>query len=494
MKIRKLNKKNNLKTKNNLPRGWVWTTISKVAEITTGNTPSKADSFNYGDYLPWVKPPNLDSDQPIINTPEKLSEKGAKIARVLPKNSVMISCIGLLGKVGIAGCNLATNQQINSLTFYQGISPQYGYYYCKSQSFKDWLYRKSSSTTLSIVNKSRFGRAPISVASANEQHRIVQKIEALFERLNKAKEELAKISPLIKKFRQASLTKAFRGELTERDPNDEPASVLLERIRQERKKQLGKKYKEPEPIDTSDLQELPKSWEWVSLEQCCLFNPKHPLDILPQDRPVTFVPMSAVDAEIGAIVTPEVKQFGKVRKGYTHFIEGDVLFAKITPCMENGKIAIAKNLTNGIGCGTTEFHVLRPLGGLLSEYIYYYVRQEKFRKKAAANMKSTVGQLRVPTEFVKKQTFPLPPIPEQHRIVQKTKELFVIADAVEKTVKIARARCKKITQSILAKAFRGKLVEQDTTDQPASELLNRIQKEKQKSLVTLRRNSRNHNE
>src|SRR3990167_3875824 len=100
-----------------LPEGWEWETVGEVAKVTTGNTPSKSDPSNYGGFLPWVKPPQLDLDVPIIDTPEKLSRKGVKLARILPKDSVLISCIGLLGKVGLAGCELATNQQINSLVF-----------------------------------------------------------------------------------------------------------------------------------------------------------------------------------------------------------------------------------------------------------------------------------------------------------------------------------------------------------------------------------------
>lgn len=236
-----------------LPTNWVWATVSQVATIVTGNTPSKSDKSNYGDYLPWVKPPQLDLETPITDTPEKLSKKGAKLARVLPKDSILVSCIGLLGKIGLAGCELATNQQINSLIFHDIILPKYGYYYCKSKYFKDWLHSEASATTVSILNKGRFSEVPIPVPPLREQKRIIGKTESLLDRLNKTKQELAKIPLLLKKFRQSVLVKTFTGELTkewrEQQKDLEPASALLERIRHERKKQLGKKYKEPEPID-----------------------------------------------------------------------------------------------------------------------------------------------------------------------------------------------------------------------------------------------------
>jgi type I restriction enzyme S subunit len=186
--------------------------------------------------------------------------------------------------------------------------------------------------------------------------------------------------------------------------------------------------------------------------------------------------MPAIDAEIGAITKPEVKPLKKVIKGYTHFTEGDILFAKITPCMENGKAAIAKNLVNGVGCGTTELHVLRPLGGILSEYIYHYIRQQSFRDRAEANMTGTAGQLRVPVEFIRNEIIPLPPLEEQKEIINKIRDFFTQADTIEKSVKIAQAHCEKLSQSILAKAFRGELVEQDPNDEPTSELLKHIEK------------------
>jgi len=461
-----------------LPEGWLWTTVSQVAEIITGNTPSKSDKSNYGGFLPWVKPPQLDSENPIKDTPEKLSKKGAKFARILPKDSVLVSCIGLLGKVGLAGCELATNQQINSLIFSNIVLPRYGYYYCRSKYFKDWLQSEASATTLSIVNKGRFSEVPIPLPPFNEQKRIVQKIENLFVRLTKTKQELSKILSLLKKFRQSALAKAFSGDLTkewrEQQEDLEPALKLLERIREERKKKLGKKYKEAEPIDISDLPELPEGWKWAQMGECCLVNPRHPSDILPSDAQVSFVPMPAIDAEVGAIIKLETKPLKKVIKGFTHFINGDVLFAKITPCMENGKAAIAKNLVNGVGCGTTELHVLRPLGAIFSEYIYYYIRQQSFRDRAEANMTGTAGQLRVPVDFIKNEILPLSSLQEQKEIVNKIQDFFAQADTIEKSVKIAQTHCEKLAKSILAKAFRGELVEQDPNDEPAERLLKEL--------------------
>jgi type I restriction enzyme S subunit len=363
------------------------------------------------------------------------------------------------------------------------IEPRFFGYYFKTKDYRTKISNLSAGVNINNLRQGYIENLSISLPPLPEQKRIVTKIENLYDRLNKTKQELAKILPILKKFRQSVLAKAFSGELTKEwrghQTDLELASKLLERIREERKKTLGKKYKEPEPIDTSDLPELPEMWEWTRMDDCCLVNPRHPSDILPLDTQISFIPMPAISAEVGAITKPEIRPLKKVIKGFTHFAEGDVLFAKITPCMENGKAAIAKNLVSGVGCGTTELYVLRPLGGILSEYIYYYIRQQSFRDRAEANMTGTAGQLRVPVEFIRNEILPIPSAKEQKVIINKIKNLYAQADTIEKSVKIAQAHCEKLTQSILAKAFRGELVEQDPNDEPAEKLLSKIERKSQ---------------
>ena len=121
---------------------------------------------------------------------------------------------------------------------------------------------------------------------------------------------------------------------------------------------------------------LPNGWRWVRLGEVCEINPRRQNGLgFPADRPTTFVPMSAIDGRSGRIAQPKVSPFAEVQRGYTYFEEGDVLFAKITPCMQNGKHAIARDLEGGFGFGTTEFHVLRPRQDITSEWIHYFLRQ-----------------------------------------------------------------------------------------------------------------------
>jgi type I restriction enzyme S subunit len=168
--------------------------------------------------------------------------------------------------------------------------------------------------------------------------------------------------------------------------------------------------------------------------------------------------MTAVNEVTGRIENPEVRLLGEVRKGYTYFRERDVLFAKITPCMENGKSAIAVNLVNGIGFGLTEFHVLRPMENkVISEWIHCYIRQKSFRDKAAKNMTGSVGQQRVTVQFLRCVKIPLPPPEEQRRIVtylnRISKKLESLINLVQKT----EEDIEKLIPSILNKAFKGEL-------------------------------------
>lgn len=155
----------------------------------------------------------------------------------------------------------------------------------------------------------------------------------------------------------------------------------------------------------------------VPLGEICKINPRANRNGYDSETLVSFVPMAAVDERFGAITTREDRPIVDVSKGYTPFQDGDVLFAKITPCMENGKVALARDLTNGMGSGSTEFYVLRPNEKVLGEYIYHFARQPQFRETAKRNFTGTAGQQRVPKSFMENVLIPLPPLDEQRRIV-----------------------------------------------------------------------------
>jgi len=162
------------------------------------------------------------------------------------------------------------------------------------------------------------------------------------------------------------------------------------------------------------------------------------------DKIVTFLPMAAVSGE-GRIIAPEESSIGAVIKGYRYFEQGDVLLAKITPCMENGKAAFVEDIPHKIGFGSTEFHVLRPSSEVNGRYLFYMVWSPIFRHVAERNMTGTAGQRRVPTDFVKCYKIPLPPLEEQRRIAA----ILDKADAVRRK----RQQAIALTEELLRSAF-----------------------------------------
>ncbi len=186
------------------------------------------------------------------------------------------------------------------------------------------------------------------------------------------------------------------------------------------------------------------SWPLKSVGDICEVNPRLPRGHgISDDQVVSFVPMAAVDEISGTITDTQVRPFSAVKKGYTHFKNDDVLFAKITPCMENGKAAIASNLAGGLGFGSTEFHVLRASSAVLPAWLFYFVRQPIFRNEAKRNFTGTAGQQRVPTTFLSSASIPVPPLSEQRRIV----DLLTRAEGI---VRLRREAEKKAAELIPA--------------------------------------------
>jgi type I restriction enzyme, S subunit len=205
---------------------------------------------------------------------------------------------------------------------------------------------------------------------------------------------------------------------------------------------------------------LPHAWCDAKISEITAVNPTLDKTGIPDDIEVSFVPMPAVQAESGVINVSKIRKFSEVKKGYTPFHEGDVLFAKITQCMENGKMAVVPEVINGLGFGSTEFHVLRALSGVSAKYIYYYVSSQAFRREAEHNMSGAVGQRRVTTPYLSACDVALPPTNEQHRIVAKIEELFSKLDKGIENLKTAQAQLKVYRQALLKHAFEGKLTAQ----------------------------------
>ena len=316
--------------------------------------------------FPFFKPVDLNSGRHVYNASEYLSEAGKNISCMIPKYSTLVCCIGSIGKSGYLEIDGTTNQQINSAI--PKFDSLYLYYFINTNYFIIQLLQKASATTISIVNKTKMENCFFPLPPLAEQQRIVERIESLFAKLDEAKENLQNVLDGFETRKAAILHKAFTGELTANWRKQHGVSM--------------------------------DSWEEKRLGEVCKINPsKINTKNLSDDLEVSFFPMASLSEITGEIVGPEIRTLGKVKNGFTNFSEGDVVFAKITPCMENGKSAIIGKLINDIGYGTTEFYVLRCGEELSNKYLHHIVRSKKFRDEAKQNMNGAVGQQRVPKKI-----------------------------------------------------------------------------------------------
>ncbi|EFH6810607.1 restriction endonuclease subunit S [Escherichia coli] len=323
----------------------------------------------------------------------------------------------------------------------------------------------------------------------------------------------------IKKLRELILELAVRGKLVPQDPNDEPASELLKRIAAEKAELVkqGKIKKQkplPEISEEEKPFELPEGWEWATLTRIAEINPK--IDVSDDEQEISFIPMPLISTKFDGSHEFEIKKWKDVKKGYTHFANGDIAIAKITPCFENSKAAIFSGLKNGIGVGTTELHVARPFSDIINrKYLLLNFKSPNFLKSGESQMTGSAGQKRVPRLFFENNPIPFPPLQEQERIIIRFTQLMSLCDQLEQqslssldahqqlvetllgtltdsqnTGELAEnwarisehfdilftteASVDALKQTILQLAVMGKLVPQDPNDEPAENLFNRL--------------------
>lgn len=216
------------------------------------------------------------------------------------------------------------------------------------------------------------------------------------------------------------------------------------------------------------------------ISNICEINPPKEI-LLADNEEISFLPMAAISVE-GDIDLSATIQVDKV-KNYSVFRNGDVLFAKITPCMENGKGAIASNLKNGYGAGSTEFIVLRPNTVLLSaEWLYLFLSQKSFRLTCQQHMTGSAGQKRTTPKYLSTCVIPVPPLAEQQRIVTRIEELFSKLDKAVETLQTIKKQLVVYRQAVLKEAFSGRLTSSwrlKNSIATASSILDKIKKKKQ---------------
>ena len=233
-------------------------------------------------------------------------------------------------------------------------------------------------------------------------------------------------------------------------------------------------------IDEEVPFEIPQGWEWCRVSSLFQINPK----VVAEDNTsAAFIPMEAISAGYGSEFRYYEKEWGEIKSGYTAFADNDIAFAKITPCFPSGKSAIFEGLPNGIGAGTTELKILRTYGETINRwFVLYFLESPYFIDEAT--FKGTANQQRIIVGYLENKLFPLPPLAEQERIVDKIGLVMPIIDKYSKSqelldkMNVELNECLK--KSVLQEAIQGKLVPQIAEEGTARELLEQIKTEKQK--------------
>ena len=465
-----------------IPSNWVWTRLGNIVTLDNGEI-IENEELDYFDVKTLRR--NLDTGADVEKkTSGRIVEKNDLVILVDGENSGEVFKIPYRGYMGSTFKKLKFNTE-----------EMWNYISMFLRRNKEVFKNNKVGSAIPHLNKKLFKEFEFPLPPLNEQKRIVEKLDFLFEKTKRAKEIIEEIKVDIENRKISILDRAFKGTLTSKWRNENKTSdvkELLKSINEEKfkkweedclqaEKDGNKKPKKPTITEVKDMivpvdeqpYKLPDSWVWVRLGDIVEINPNKIKINIDENELVDFIPMKNVSENSPEIIENNFEKFKNLQKGYSQFIENDILFAKITPCMENGKIAIVSNLKEKIGYGSTEFHVLRSTKIISNKLLYNFLKQQRFREDAKYNMTGSVGFRRVPTEFMRSYPFPLPPLEEQQEIVRVLDEVLENENKVKELLELEE-RIDILEKSILHKAFKGELGTQNSSDESAMKLLKEI--------------------
>ena len=437
-----------------IPESWEWVRLGKI--VYNRGQMKPIDDFCYIDIGSIDNKNQKLNDKEFIITADKAPSRARKIVAI---GDILYSTVRpYLHNMCIVNRTFS-HQPIAStgfaaLTCHTGFYNKFLFYYLMSPDFD--AYANSTDNAKGVaypaINDAKLYRALIPVPPEEEQKRIIKRLKKVLPYVDTYSTTYSETESLNNAFpdriKKSILQEAVQGKLVPQNPSDEPASVLLERIRAEKQKLIAegkiKKDKHESVIfrrDNSHYEkldgiehciddeipfEIPETWEWIRLGSLFTINPRNNIA---DDTVVGFMPMPLLKDGFHSGHTYETKLWKDVKSGFTHFANNDVVIAKITPCFQNRKSAVIQDLPSGYGAGTTELHVLRDYTKML--YIPYFLmicKTHDFIQNGMKNFSGTAGQQRVGKDFIFNYLVPLPPVNEQKRIVEKVNVLIKSCD------------------------------------------------------------------
>jgi type I restriction enzyme, S subunit len=463
-----------------LPKGWKIATLGELGTWSSGGTPSRKNPEYYGGSIPWVKTGDLRDDY-IGATEELITDAGLKSssAKVFPAGTLLLAMYGAtIGRTGVLKIDAATNQACAALIaegLTRDLTPFLWWFFIhKADEFKA-IGQGGAQPNISQAIIKDF---PVALPPLNEQRRIVAKLDSLFARSRRAREELERVAGLCDRYRRSVLAAACSGQLTadwrEQNPYIESASELLKQIQQEN---LGRKRPIKVSEGISNPFELPEGWKWARLFDICRSITDG--DHLPPPQSEAGVPFLTIsNITTGKInfdktrYVPEsyYQKIDQTRKPY----KGDILYTAVgatygTPVLVDTKERF---------CFQRHIAILKP-SLLLDAQCLLYILKSDLVYSQATNVVTGTAQPTVPLSGLRVIKVPLPPLIEQKEIVLRVEKLFNAIAQLEAEYQKALKLCDRLDQAILTQAFSGNLVPQDPTDEPADVLLDRIRAEKQ---------------
>ena len=484
---------------------WEEIEICEIGEIITGGTPSKKNLAYYSSNdFPFYKPTDLNKGINISNSKDHLSLLGYEKSRKATANSVLVTCIGAtIGKTGLIKKEGAFNQQINAITPREAVVSEYVYYQVIGSEFQGEIKNNASSTTLPILNKGKFSKLRFKLPPLPIQRAIVSKIENLFSSLDSGIADLKKAQEQLKIYRQAVLKKAFEGELTkewrEQQTDLPSAEETLDKISIERNKWIDKEIQngnnEAKRIrskiskfeSSENVVPLPTAWQWTHFILACTFVIDCHNKTAPYEEKGIYLIRTTNIRDGKLNLRAKIKFVSE--DTYNHWSKrvfpqpGDIVFTREAPMGEAAIIPPSTKI-----CLGQRTMILRAHDPLLNrKYLLYNILSEVFQQRFRKSAIGTgVKHLRVGD--VESLSFPLCSPEEQVRVVKEIESRLSVCDKVGDSIKDSLAKAQALRQSILKKAFNGKLLtaseiercKQETDYEPASVLLERIRKEKAK--------------
>jgi len=465
-----------------LPESWVVAAIGEVAQIETGNTPSKKRPDFFDGSYPFFKPGDLDAGGWLKEASETLSDDGYAVARQIPKGSVLVTCIGNLGKAGITATSASCNQQINAILPTDAASPEFLNLWVKTM--RGWMEEHASATTVTILNKGRFSTAPLPIPPLPEQRRIVAKLDRLSARSAAARDHLAHITNLAARAKQAILAAAFRGELTI-DWRKRATQAMAENEVMDAEASKTGKLKvrgARSAIENLELGPLPPAWAWVqnyrladdtSNAICAgpfgtIFKAK---DFRDEGVPIIFlrhVGPGEYRTRKPGFMDPTV--WKELHQPYS-IHGGELLVTKLgdppgTACI----------YPEGIGSAmvTPDVMKMNVDSSVANRHYLMHFFNSPIALGIVASLAFGATRLRIDLTLFKAFPIPLAPREEQTEIVRRIEAAFTRIDQLANETARASHLLDRLDERLLAKAFRGELVPQKPEDEPAEALLTRI--------------------